>query len=116
MGKGFARKKKQARALQEQFSKMQEEMADVEAVGTAGGGLVEVTLDSDQVMKRIRIKPDCVDPEDIEGLEDLICAAHKDAHEKLSALLPDPSSMMGGMGGMGAGMGGLGAMLGGLGG
>jgi len=113
MGTGFNKRKKQAKQMQEQFMQMQEQMKQVEAKGTAGNGLVEITLNGDQEMTRVSIKPDCVDPEDVEGLEDLIKAAYTDASKKVKE---QSSGMMDlpGMGGMG-GMGGLGGALGGLG-
>ena len=93
MGTGFAKKKKEARAMQEQLTKMQSNLQNMEVVGTAGNGLVTVTLTGDNELKQIKIKPECVDPEDVEGLEDLIKAAHKDASEKLKA---DSMKQMGG--------------------
>ncbi len=114
MGKGFARQKKQARALQEKFAKMQEELANVEVTGSAGGGLVEIKLNSDHQITGLKIKPECVDKDDLEGLEDLIRAAHKDAHDKMSKMMPDPTQMLGGMGG-GAAAAQLGSMFGGMG-
>ena len=94
MGKGFQKKKKQARQMQEQFAQLQEQMQNVEAEGKAGNGLVTVKLNGDFELKSISIKPDCVDPDDIEGLEALIKAAHKDAMEKVRKEMP---SMGGGM-------------------
>lgn len=92
MGTGFAKKKKQARQMQEQLSKMQSGMKDVEVIGSAGNGLVTVTLNGDNEMRKIKIQPQCVDLEDLEGLEDLIKAAHQDAlkqlSEKVSSQLP----------------------------
>lgn len=85
MGTGFAKKKKEARAMQEQLTKMQSNLQGMEVVGTAGNGLVTITLTGDNELKQIKIKPDCVDPEDVEGLEDLIKAAYQDASEKLKA-------------------------------
>ena len=100
MGTGFAKKKKQAKALQEQFSQMQSRIQSSEVTGSAGNGLVSITLTGEHVMKKIKIKPECVDAEDIEGLEDLIKAAYQDAFDKLKketdqgmpAGLPDLSS------------------------
>lgn len=83
MGTGFSKKKKQAKMLQEQLSRMQTQMNQVEVVGTAGHGLVTITLNGENELKQIKIKPECVDPEDIEGLEDLIKAAYGDALKKL---------------------------------
>lgn len=85
MGSGFSKRKKQARAMQEQLTKMQSKMQDLEVVGTAGNGLVTITLSGEHEIKHVKIKPECVDAEDIEGLEDLIKAAFNDASEKLKS-------------------------------
>lgn len=85
MGTGFAKKKKQARMMQDQLSKMQSAMQNVEAIGTAANGLVTVTLTGDYEMKEIKIKPECVDPEDVEGLQDLIKTAFRDAMNKIQS-------------------------------
>jgi DNA-binding YbaB/EbfC family protein len=101
MGSGFLKKKKQARMMHSQFSQMQEQLSEqlekIEVVGSAGNGLVEITLSGANEMRQIRIKPECVDPEDIEGLELLIKAAHADACKKLEAETK-PSSFLPGMG------------------
>lgn len=101
MGSGFAKKKKEAKALQEKFAKMQEKMKSEVVEGSAGGGLVTVTLNGEHEMKKISIKPECVDPEDIEGLEDLIRAAYTDAHKKLEDNMPNLGNLTGGLGGFG---------------
>ena len=69
--------------LQQQLGQFQDQMQKTEAVGTAGNGLVTITLSGNHEMKRITIKPECVDPEDVEGLQDLIKAAYNDAKQKL---------------------------------
>jgi DNA-binding YbaB/EbfC family protein len=89
MGSGFSKMKKQARAMQEQYAKMREEMKQIEAVGTSGGGLVSITLNGEKEMKKIAIKPECVDPQEIEALEDLIRAAYTDASKKIDAQNPE---------------------------
>jgi len=99
MGTGYSRRKKQARILQEQFSKMQEELKEAEATGSAGNGLVTITLNGDNEMVGIKIKPDCVDPDDVEGLEDLIRAAYQDAQKQISE--NSPLKGMPGMEGLG---------------
>lgn len=88
MGTGFAKRKKQAKMMQAQIGKLQQDMQNIEATGTAGGGLVTITLTGDHEFKSIRIKPECVDKEDIEALEDLIKLAFKDASTKLQAQMP----------------------------
>lgn len=83
MGTGFSKKKKQAKMLQQQLSQMQTEIQKAEVTGSAGNGLVTLTLTGEHEMKQITIKPECVDLEDIEGLQDLIKAAYNDANKKL---------------------------------
>ncbi len=99
MGSGFAKRKKEARLMQQKFSEMPEKLKHESAVGSAGNGLVTVTLNGENEMTDIKIKPDCVDPEDIEGLQDLIRAAYNDAAKKLekssSASLPPGFPSMG---------------------
>ena len=91
MGSGYSKMKKQARQFQEQMSKMQEKMEKMEVNGSAGNGLVTVTLSGENRLKQLKIKPECVDVEDIEGLEDLITAAFNDASSKLQENSPDAS-------------------------
>ena len=80
--------KKQARQLEEQLTKMQGDLKQKRVVGKAGGGLVEVTLDGERSVKDILIKRECVDPNDLEGLQDLIIGAFEDAAIKLGDELP----------------------------
>ena len=97
MGTGFSKKKKEAKLMQQQFSKIQSEMQNAEATGTAGNGLVTLTLTGNGALKQIKIKPECVDPEDIDGLEALIKAAHEDAQKKLQSqtTMPDIPGLSG---------------------
>lgn len=91
MGSGFAKYKKQAKMMQEQLSKIQQQMKETTIEGSSGGGLVTLWINGEKEMQKIVIKPECVDPQDIEGLQDLILAAQKDALLKLeqnSSLLP----------------------------
>ncbi len=88
MGKGFAKQKKQAKMMQEKFSELQEKMLQMEVEGQAGNGLVTVRLNGENDLKSIIIKPECVDPEDVEGLQDLIKAAFTDAQNKIKAQSP----------------------------
>jgi nucleoid-associated protein EbfC len=102
MGSGYSKKKKQAKMMQEQLGRMQEEMKNAEATGSSGGGLVTITLNGEHEIKSLTIKPDCVDPEDVDGLEDLIKVAYSDALKKLND--KTQSGMPGGLGGMLPGM------------
>ncbi|MCH9612639.1 MAG: Nucleoid-associated protein [Chlamydiia bacterium] len=100
MGSGFAKKKKQQKMMQEQMQKMQEQMQSTIVTGSSGNGLVEVDMNGEKSVVAIRVKPDCVDPEDTEGLEDLIVAACQDAEKKIEDNNPlgDIGSLMGGLG------------------
>ena len=91
MGTGFAKRKKQAKMLQEQFAQMQEKLGDTKATGQAANGLVSVTLNGNHELLDLKIKPECVDPEDVEGLEDLIKLAYKEALEKIQEESGDKS-------------------------
>ncbi len=93
MGSGYAKKKKEAKLLQQKFAQMQEKLKETTATGTAGGGLVSLTLNGEHEMTAIKIKPDCVDPDDVEGLEDLIRAAYKDANKQLQDSSDLPSDL-----------------------
>jgi DNA-binding YbaB/EbfC family protein len=95
MGSGFSKMKKQARLMEEQYEKMREEMKTKEVVGTAGNGLVTVTLNGDKELKSIQIRPECVDVNDLEGLQDLIKAAVQDGYQKIDAESNSMSSFPG---------------------
>ena len=97
MGTGFSKQKKQAKLFKEQFGKVQGSLQNIEATGSAGNGLVTLTLNGEHKLKFLKIKPECVDPEDVEGLEDLIKAAYNDAlnvlQNKTEAELPGLGSL-----------------------
>ena len=88
MGSGFSKMKKQRKQLEDQFAKMQEELQSTEHKGSAGNGLVEIVLSGEKNLKSITIKPECVDPNDLEGLQDLILAAFKDAERRVDESSP----------------------------
>ncbi len=92
MGSGFAKMRKQARILEEQVEKMRQQMQSTEFSASSEGGLVTVTINGEKELKKIEIKPECVDPNDIEGLQDLIKSAFDAAYAKLGQ---DASPMMG---------------------
>lgn len=88
MGSGFSKRKKQAKEFQSQLLGMQESLKNTEVTGSAGNGLVTVKMNGENEVLQVKIKPECVDKDDIEGLEDLIKAACKDAHKQLAAQQP----------------------------
>ena len=77
---------KQAQKMQEQMQRAQEELEETEVEGTAGGELVTVTMNGKKKMLAVSIKPEAVDPDDVEMLEDLIIAAYNDAYEQAEEL------------------------------
>ena len=77
---------KQAKVLQEKMQGMQAEIAALEATGSAGAGLVTVTVDGKGALKRIKIDPSLAKPDEIEILEDLVIAAANDARVKAEAM------------------------------
>lgn len=83
--KNLAGMLKQAQQMQQKMADMQAALESAEVDGTAGGGMVVVTLSGKGEMKRIRIDPSIANPDDVEMLEDLILAAHKDAKAQAEA-------------------------------
>ncbi|MCL4766231.1 MAG: YbaB/EbfC family nucleoid-associated protein [Hyphomicrobiaceae bacterium] len=78
---------KQAQELQARVQKLQEELAAIEVEGQAGAGLVNVTLNGKGEMRRLRIDPSLMKPEETEILEDLIVAGYQDAKAKAESAM-----------------------------
>lgn len=76
---------KQAQQMQAKMQEMQAKLETLEITGESGAGLVRITLNGKGEMKGVKIDPKVADPADIEMLEDLIIAAHRDAKEKIDA-------------------------------
>ena len=70
---------RQAQKLQEQMTKAQEELDEREYSAQAGGGMISVTVTGKRELKSLEIKPECVDPDDVEMLQDMILAAVNEA-------------------------------------
>ena len=70
---------KQAQKMQDQITELQEDIEARDFTATAGGGAVEVTLTGKKTIKSLTLKPEVVDPEDIEMLQDLIISAINEA-------------------------------------
>jgi nucleoid-associated protein EbfC len=96
---------KQAQMMQEQVASAQAELAAAELTGTAGGGLVTVTMTGTGEVTGVKIDAKAVDPEDVETLEDLVLAAIHNAAEEVRALTEQKmgpvASGLGGLGGLG---------------
>lgn len=73
---------KQAQKMQEEMDAASTELEEREYTATAGGSAVDVVVTGKMEIKSINIKPEVVDPEDIEMLSDLIIAATNEALRK----------------------------------
>ena len=80
---------KQARKMQAELVKAQEEALLLTAEGTAGGGVVRATATGENVIEGITIDPSAIDPDDVEMLEDLITAAVNEALRSVQALVAE---------------------------
>ena len=95
---------KQVQKMQADMAKAQEALKDEEVSATAGGGMVTVKVSGDQVVKSIEIKPEAIDPDDPELLQDMVLAA---VNEGMRASQELAAKKMGGLTG-GMDLGGLG--------
>ena len=70
---------RQAQKLQQQMTKMQEDLEAREYEASAGGGMVSVKVSGKKEVLSIEIKPEAVDPDDVEMLQDMVMAAVNEA-------------------------------------
>ena len=70
---------RQAQKLQQQMTKMQEELDAREFEATSGGGMVTAKVNGKRELLALTIKPEAVDPDDVEMLEDMVMAAVNEA-------------------------------------
>ena len=89
---------KQAQKMQEEMQKAQAQLEEAEIEGSAGGGLVKVTMNAKKVVTSIQIDENAVDMDDLTMLEDLIIAALNDGYSKAEDAY---NSKMGAFGGLG---------------
>jgi DNA-binding YbaB/EbfC family protein len=71
--------------LQTKMTELQESLEATTLSAASGGGMVTVTVDGKGQVKRVQIDPTCVDPRDVEMLEDLVLAAVTEAQNKARA-------------------------------
>jgi DNA-binding YbaB/EbfC family protein len=81
--KNFGKLMKQAQEMQERVKEMQAKLEAERAEGSAGGGMVVVTMNGRHEIVGVKIDPEVVVPDDVEMLEDLITAACNDARTKI---------------------------------
>lgn len=96
----------QAQQMQQAVLEAQAEIAETEVEGQAGNGLVKVTVKGVEVVA-LTIDPKLVDPEDIEGLQDLVIGAVNDAIGNAQQLAAEALGPLSGAPGMGGSMPGL---------
>lgn len=93
---------KQAQKMQQQMMEAQEELANAQVEGSAGGGMVKATVTGAGDLVSLTIDPSVVDPEDVETLTDLVVAAVRDASRAAQEMAAEKMGpVTGGLGGMG---------------
>lgn len=92
----------QAQQVQQKLMEAQEQLANAEVHGQAGGGLVQVTMKGSGEIVGVSIDPKVVDPDDVETLQDLIVGALADAARQVTMLAQERlGPLAGGMGELG---------------
>jgi hypothetical protein len=94
MAKGFGNILKQAQMMQQKLMELQDKMGDNRVEATAGGGMVTVVANGKQEVLSIKIDPSVVDPNDLEMLEDLVCAAVNEALRKAREMVTEEMSKL----------------------
>lgn len=98
MGGNMNKMMKQVQKMQQDMMKLQEELGNRTVESTAGGGVVKVVASGKNELVSIEIKPEAVDPEDVEMLQDLILAAANEALKKAQEMVSqEMGKLTGGM-------------------
>lgn len=85
--------------MQQDMQRMQEELQAREFTATVGGGVVKATAYGSKTLKSIEIDPSCVDPDDVEMLQDLVLSAVNEAIRMADeAVNSEMGRLTGGMG------------------
>ena len=85
---------KQAQEMQTKMAEMQQRLMDVEISGSAAAGMVTAVLNGKGEMRKVKIDPSLIIPDEAEVLEDLIVAAQNDARAKVDAFMQEETSKM----------------------
>ncbi len=89
---------KQAQKMQDEMKKTQATLEEREFTGSSGGDMAQATVNGKLHLLSVKIKPEAVDPEDVEMLEDMVLAAVKAAQETASATVEEEmAKITGGM-------------------
>ena len=89
MGGNMNQLLKQAKQMQNDMMKAQQDVEAAEFEVTSGGGAVTIVMNGKKVVKSIKIKPEVVDPNDVEMLEDLILTAITEGNKKADSILEE---------------------------
>ena len=103
MGGNMNQLLKQAKQMQNDMMKTQEDIEAKEFEITSGGGAVKIVMNGKKMVKSIKIKPDVVDPNDVEMLEDLILTAINEGAKKADSIAESEMgkfNIPGGLGGL----------------
>lgn len=92
--KNLSQMLKQAQDMQAKMAELQDGLEVLEIIGSAGGHMVEVTLNGKGEMRAVRIDPSLIDGAEREILEDLVVAAHNDAKVKVEARVAEEMSKL----------------------
>lgn len=85
---------RKAQQMQEQLAQTQAALEEKEFTVTSGGGMVEVVINGKRELKKLEIKPEIVDPDDIEMLSDVIMAAVNEAIRKVEDVTNEEMSKL----------------------
>ena len=91
-GKNMNSVLKQAQKMQEEMERVQSELEEKTVEATAGGGMVEVKVSGKKEILSIKIKPEVVDPDDVETLEDLVMVAVNNAIKQADDMMSEGMS------------------------
>ena len=101
---GMGNLQRMAMQMQQEMERIQAELAETEVEGSAGGGVVRVTVTGKQTVVSVTIDPTAVDPDDVDMLQDLITVALNDALDSSRRLA---EQKMGALTSLSSGLGGL---------
>jgi len=89
---------KNAQKIQEQMGAFQEKLTELNATGSAGGGMVEIDINGKMEVIAVRIAPEAMEDRDAQMLQDLLMAAFSNATEKIrEAISREMSAITGGL-------------------
>lgn len=96
---------KQMQQMQRQMEQVQQELSETMLEGSAGGGVVLVTMNGHREVQAVKISPEAVDPDEVDILQDMVLAAINDASQKAQKLTEERMGpFTQGLGGMMPGM------------